>query len=104
MKEIYENDGNNLIEWQNLDIISSIRFIYSWASASCERITQTKAAKELLEMVKQNQFDVIVQDVTLDQCLYALWEVNEIFIYLYNYIYYIYIYICRKQIFCVSYI
>jgi len=86
MKEIHENDGNNFVEWQNINVISSSYFIYSWGSTSCERITRTKGANELLEMVKHKQFDVIVQDVTLDQCLYGLWEVNEIFLYICIYI------------------
>jgi len=92
MKEVHESGKNNFIEWQDtIDTISSWYFLYSWAIDSCERITRTKAAKELLEMIKRNQFDVIVQDVTLDQCLYGLWEVNEIFIYIYIYIYLSYI-------------
>ncbi|EFN78744.1 UDP-glucuronosyltransferase 2B18 [Harpegnathos saltator] len=43
----------------------------------CEKIINTKAAKELLETVKNIEFDVIVQDVTLNQCLYGLWEVAK---------------------------
>ncbi|KYN13191.1 UDP-glucuronosyltransferase 2B19 [Trachymyrmex cornetzi] len=52
-------------------------FVYEWGINSCDAIIQTKAAKELLEMIKSVEFDVIVQDITLTQCLYGLWEVAK---------------------------
>lgn len=42
----------------------------------CEKMIENKGAKRLLETVKNVEFDVIVQDITLYQCLYGLWEVK----------------------------
>jgi len=41
-------------------------FVYQWGINSCDAIIQTKAAKELLEIIKSVEFDVIVQDITLN--------------------------------------
>ncbi|EZA48737.1 hypothetical protein DMN91_001862 [Ooceraea biroi] len=77
MKEVHETDVNNLVALRNLNAFYSAYFVYSWSIAACEKITQTKGAKELLEIIKHNEFDVIVQDVSLQQCLYGLWEVAK---------------------------
>ncbi|EZA59431.1 UDP-glucuronosyltransferase 2B10 [Ooceraea biroi] len=79
MKEIRETSGHNFIEWMDFSVFYMIYFEYSWGINTCEKIIQTKAAKELLEMIKHHEFDVIVQDITLHQCLYGLWQVNEIY-------------------------
>ncbi|XP_026831375.1 UDP-glucuronosyltransferase 2B1-like [Ooceraea biroi] len=77
MKEIRETSGHNFIEWMDFSVFYMIYFEYSWGINTCEKIIQTKAAKELLEMIKHHEFDVIVQDITLHQCLYGLWQVAK---------------------------
>lgn len=49
---------------------------YQRAIYGCDRVIKTNAARELLEMIKTVEFNVIVQDITLHQCLYGLWEVK----------------------------
>lgn len=49
---------------------------YQWAIYGCDRMIKTNIARELLQMIKTVEFDVIVQDITIHQCLYGLWEVK----------------------------
>lgn len=81
MKELRESDNHDPVEWMDYSVFYMSYFTYYWSTSTCEKITQTKGAKELLELVRNNKFDVIVQDVSLHQCLYGLWEVN---IYIFN--------------------
>ncbi|XP_072759090.1 UDP-glucosyltransferase 2-like [Anoplolepis gracilipes] len=78
MKELHESEDYDPNEWENFGIIYTTYFLYvHWATPFCEKTIETKEAKELLEMIKNVEFDVIVQDVTLYQCLYGLWEVAK---------------------------
>lgn len=63
-------------EWEKYSVFYMTYFIYEWATYVSEKIIETEAAKELLEMIKKVEFDVIVQDITIPECLYGLWEVN----------------------------
>lgn len=69
----YEDYGPT--QWEKFNIFNTAYAIYQWALYGCGRIIKTNAARELLEMIKTVEFDVIVQDITLHQCLYGLWEV-----------------------------
>ncbi|RLU25670.1 hypothetical protein DMN91_001827 [Ooceraea biroi] len=77
MKDIRETNAHNFIECMDFSVFYTIYYEYSWSINTCEKIIQTKGAKELLEMVKHHEFDVIVQDITLHQCLYGLWQVAK---------------------------
>lgn len=76
MKELAESDDYDPNEWEKYGIIYGVYHLYNLGISFCEKTTATKEAKELLEMIKNVKFDVIVQDVTLYQCLYGLWEVR----------------------------
>ncbi|XP_071579798.1 UDP-glycosyltransferase UGT5-like [Temnothorax nylanderi] len=54
-----------------------IHFVYQFIINTCDTVIKTKAAKELLEMTKSVEFDVIVQDITMSHCFYGLWEVAK---------------------------
>lgn len=77
MSELFKGDDYDPTEWREFSTLKTIQFVYSWGHDMCEKIIATKAAKELLKTVKNVKFDVIVQDVTLNQCLYGLWEVSK---------------------------
>ena len=76
MKTYEESEDYNPSEWEQYSVFYTGYFTYQWGINACEAITKTKAAKELLEMIKNVEFDVIVQDITLTQCFYGLWEVK----------------------------
>lgn len=77
INELHKEEDYNPSDWISLNTFTTIKFLYDWGWDLCERVIETKAAKELLEKVKNTEFDVIVQDVTLNQCLYGLWEVDK---------------------------
>lgn len=77
MKQISEDENYNPAEWESFSVLYTTYFTYYWGLCSCEMAIKTKAAEELREMIKNVEFDVIVQDVTLNQCLYSLWEVGH---------------------------
>ncbi|XP_032676826.1 UDP-glucuronosyltransferase 2B31-like isoform X2 [Odontomachus brunneus] len=77
MSELFKGDDYDPTKWREFSTLQTIQFVYSWGHDMCEKIITTKAAKELLKTVKNVKFDVIVQDVTLNQCLYGLWEVAK---------------------------
>ncbi|XP_070154423.1 UDP-glucosyltransferase 2-like [Polyergus mexicanus] len=77
MKELAESKDYDPNEWERLSIIEGIYFVYNWGISFCEKTIAIKEARELLEMIKNVEFDVIVIDVTLYQCLYGLWEVAK---------------------------
>jgi len=93
MKQVSENEDYKPAEWEKFSVLYMIYFIYNWGLFSCEMVSKTKAAEELREMIKNVKFDVIVQDVTLNQCQYGLWEVDKQFInkLRFSYIFSIYI-------------
>ncbi|XP_012530233.3 uncharacterized protein LOC105833218 [Monomorium pharaonis] len=64
-------------EWEKLNEFYTAYAVYVWAIVKCDKLTQTNAAKELLEMIKTVKFDVIVTDITLSQCFYGLWEIAK---------------------------
>jgi len=76
MKTYEESENYNPSEWEKYSVFYTTYFTYQWGIVACDRIVKTKAAKELLEMIKTVKFDVIVHDITLDECLYGLWEVK----------------------------
>ncbi|KAL6262841.1 hypothetical protein P5V15_005631 [Pogonomyrmex californicus] len=78
LMETYKTDDDyNPVEWESYGVFYSAYFTYEWGIISCERILQNKRAKELLKLIKTVEFDVIVQDITLHQCFYGLWEVAK---------------------------
>ncbi|CAL1673539.1 unnamed protein product [Lasius platythorax] len=77
MKELHKSEDYDPTEWEKFSIIYTTYFLYSVGVSFCEQTIETKEGKELLEMVKTVEFDVIVQDITLYQCLYGLWEVAK---------------------------
>jgi len=76
MEQLHESEDYDPNEWEKFSVTYATYFLYNIASSSCEKTIETKEAKELLEMIKNVEFDVIVQDVTLHQCLYGLWQVR----------------------------
>jgi len=76
MKTHQESDYNNVSEWEEYSVFYMMYATYQWGIFGCDMIVKTKTAKELLEMIKTVKFDVIVQDITLPQCLCGLWEVK----------------------------
>lgn len=77
INELHREEDYNPSDWISFNTFTTIKFVYDWGWGLCERAIETKAAKELLEKIKNTEFDVIVQDVTLNQCLYGLWEVDK---------------------------
>ncbi|KAG5316451.1 UD2C1 glucuronosyltransferase, partial [Acromyrmex insinuator] len=77
MKTYEESEDYNPSEWEQYSVFYMGYFTYQWGINACEAMTKTKAAKELLEMIKNVEFDVIVQDITLTQCFYGLWEIAK---------------------------
>jgi len=63
-------------KWEEYSVFYMTYSTHQWGFWACDTIAKTKAARELLEMIKTVEFDVIVQDITVDQCLYGLWEVK----------------------------
>ncbi|XP_011861649.1 PREDICTED: UDP-glucuronosyltransferase 2B1-like [Vollenhovia emeryi] len=61
-------------QWEEFNEFYMAYVAYLWGIIKCDTVIKTKAAKELLEMIKTVEFDVIVHDVTLQQCFYGLWE------------------------------
>lgn len=76
MKDLHNSEDYDPTEWEKYSTIYTTYFFYNVGITFCEKTIETKEAKELLEMIKTVEFDVIVQDITLYQCLYALWEVR----------------------------
>jgi len=76
MKTYEKSEDYNPSEWEEYSTFYMSYFAYQWGIIACDNIVKTKAAKELLEMIKTVEFDVIVHDITLNECLYGLWEVK----------------------------
>lgn len=74
MKDMHDDEDYKPNEWEQYSVFYMTYFIYEWATYVSEKIIETEAAKELLEMIKKVEFDVIVQDITIPECLYGLWE------------------------------
>ncbi|XP_011702410.1 PREDICTED: UDP-glucuronosyltransferase 2B1-like isoform X2 [Wasmannia auropunctata] len=71
----YEDYGP--AQWEKYSVLHMAYITYQWAIYGCYKAIKTNTAKELLEMIKTVEFDVIVQDITLHQCFYGLWEVAK---------------------------
>lgn len=76
MQQWQESEDYDPNEWGKFSPIYMSYFMYSVALSACEKVVETNEAKELLEIIKNVEFDVIIQDVTLHQCLYGLWQVR----------------------------
>ncbi|KAG5332781.1 UDB17 glucuronosyltransferase, partial [Acromyrmex heyeri] len=79
MKAMEESEENyNPFEWDSHNPLYMIHFIYNiWGIRACDTVIKTKTAKKLLEMIKIVEFDIILQDITLNECLYGLWEIAK---------------------------
>ncbi|XP_071579799.1 UDP-glycosyltransferase UGT5-like [Temnothorax nylanderi] len=77
MQTYEESEDYNPAEWEDHSVFYMVHLLYQWGIHTCNTVIKNKAAKELLEMTKTVEFDVIVQDITLTQCFYGLWEVAK---------------------------
>ncbi|GAB1860214.1 UDP-glucuronosyltransferase 1-9-like isoform X1 [Camponotus japonicus] len=78
MQQLLEAEDYDPNDWEKLNVFQTIYLFYNNIGLSiCEKTVETKGAKELLEMIKNVEFDVIVHDLTLLQCLYGLWHVAK---------------------------
>lgn len=68
-------------EWSKFSVPYMSYFIYEKSIRLCEMILETEGAKDTLDLVKNMEFDVIIQDVTVMQCMYGIWEVSVTNIY-----------------------
>ena len=76
MKIMEKSEKNyDPVEWERYSIPYMIYSAYQWGIHACDTVIETKEAKKLLEKIKIVEFDVILQDTTLNECLYGLWEV-----------------------------
>ena len=76
MKVMEESEDFNLVEWEQYSTLYMMYSAYQWGIHACDTVVKTKAAKKLLEMIKTVEFDIILQDITLNECLFGLWEVR----------------------------
>ncbi|XP_070530389.1 UDP-glycosyltransferase UGT5-like isoform X2 [Cardiocondyla obscurior] len=64
-------------KWEKLNEFYSAYVFYVWAIIKCEAEIKTETAKNLLELVKTVEFDVIVLDITMHQCFSGLYEIAK---------------------------
>ncbi|XP_024888219.1 UDP-glucuronosyltransferase 1-7C-like isoform X1 [Temnothorax curvispinosus] len=74
MQTYDESEDHNPAEWENNRTLYMIYLLYQFYINACDTLIKTKTAKELLEMTKSVEFDVIVQDISISHCFYGLWE------------------------------
>ncbi|XP_071652392.1 UDP-glycosyltransferase UGT5-like isoform X2 [Temnothorax longispinosus] len=74
MQTYDESEDHNPAEWENNSTLYMIYLLYQFYINACDTLIKTKTAKELLEMTKSVEFDVIVQDISISHCFYGLWE------------------------------
>lgn len=67
-------------QWEKFNEFYMAYVTYLWAIMKCHTVIKTETAKNLLEMIKTVEFDVIVSDITLHECFYGLWEVKIMYI------------------------
>ncbi|XP_072759513.1 UDP-glucosyltransferase 2-like [Anoplolepis gracilipes] len=77
VEAMQEDEEYNPAEWEGYSVFRMIHFIYEWFTEASEKIIETKGAKELVEMIKKVEFDVIVQDITIPESFYGLWEIAK---------------------------
>jgi len=70
------DEDSNPSEWEKYSVFYMTYFVYEWSAVVSKKVIETKAATELLEMIKEVEFDVIVHDITMPECLHGLWEVS----------------------------
>jgi len=78
MKVMEKPEENNYdpVKWERYSVFYMLYSTYQWGIHVCDTVIKTKTAKKLLEMIKTIKFDIILQDITLNECLYGLWEVK----------------------------
>ncbi|XP_071567391.1 UDP-glycosyltransferase UGT5-like isoform X2 [Temnothorax nylanderi] len=72
-----ESNNYDPVEWEKYSVFYTAYFVYQWGIHACDTMIKTKTAKDLLKVAKTVEFDVIVQDITLTQCFYGLWEIAK---------------------------
>ncbi|XP_071579800.1 UDP-glucosyltransferase 2-like isoform X1 [Temnothorax nylanderi] len=77
MQTYDESEDHNPAEWEKYSTLYMIHLLYQFYINACDTLIKTKTAKELLEMTKSVEFDVIVQDISISHCFYGLWEVAK---------------------------
>ncbi|KAG5317482.1 UD110 glucuronosyltransferase, partial [Pseudoatta argentina] len=72
MKAIEESEENyDPVEWKQYSALYMMYSAYQWGIHACDTVVKTKEAKKLLEMIKTVEFDIILQNITLTECLYG---------------------------------
>ncbi|XP_077272157.1 UDP-glycosyltransferase UGT5-like isoform X2 [Temnothorax americanus] len=75
LMDTYDESNNyDPVEWEKYSVFYTAYFVYQWGIHACDTMIKTKTARDLLKATKTIEFDVIVQDITLTQCFYGLWE------------------------------
>ncbi|XP_018341764.1 PREDICTED: UDP-glucuronosyltransferase-like [Trachymyrmex septentrionalis] len=78
MKVIEESEEDfDPVKWEQYNVFYMMYSAYHWGIYACDSVIKTEAAKKLLEMIKTVEFDIILQDVTFNECLYGLWEIAK---------------------------
>ncbi|XP_011705489.1 PREDICTED: UDP-glucuronosyltransferase 2B19-like, partial [Wasmannia auropunctata] len=77
MDEFEGSEDFNPAEWMHYSSFYMVYFIRNYGIKACSTVIETKEAKNLLEMIKTVEFDVIVHGITLVECLFGLWEVAK---------------------------
>ncbi|XP_071567362.1 UDP-glycosyltransferase UGT5-like isoform X3 [Temnothorax nylanderi] len=72
-----ESNNYDPVEWEKYSVFYTAYFLYQWGIHACDTMIKTKTAKDLLKVAKTVEFDVIVQDITITQCFYGLWEIAK---------------------------
>ncbi|XP_011705694.1 PREDICTED: UDP-glucuronosyltransferase 1-9-like [Wasmannia auropunctata] len=75
--EFEKSEEFNPTVWAEYSAFYMSYFMFDLGIQTCDIVIETKAAKELLETIKTVEFDVIVQDISLLECLFGLWEVAK---------------------------
>ncbi|KAG5343789.1 UDB28 glucuronosyltransferase, partial [Acromyrmex charruanus] len=78
MKAMEESEEDyNPVKWERYSAPYVTYSVYQWGIHACDTVVKTKAAEKLLEMIKIVQFDIILQNIVLNECLYGLWEIAK---------------------------
>ncbi|TGZ49857.1 Uncharacterized protein DBV15_12297 [Temnothorax longispinosus] len=87
LMDTYDESNNyDPVEWQKYSVFYTAYFVYQWGIHACDTLIKTETARDLLKVIKTVEFDVIVQDITLTQCFYGLWEVKQSTLVNFNYL------------------
>ncbi|TGZ54617.1 Uncharacterized protein DBV15_12568, partial [Temnothorax longispinosus] len=75
LMDTYDESNNyDPVEWEKYSVFYATYFVHQWGIHACDTMIKTKEATDLLEAIKTVEYDVIVQDITITQCFYGLWE------------------------------